>query len=97
MIERIWDIQSFKGGESDDIYQGPKDSFYFGENVDVRKDLSATILAPKLNDVGWTISGTMTAMANLETLGVGTTSGIIVCTATGRIYLNGTLKHTLST
>lgn len=36
-------------------------------------------------------------MENLETLGIGTASGVIVCTSTGKVYLNGVLKQTLAT
>lgn len=96
-IERIWDIQWFSGGESDDIFRWPKDSFYSGENIEVRKNLSWVQLSSKLTDTWWTIDWTVTAMENLETLWVGTTSGVIVCTSTGKVYLNGTLKQTIST
>lgn len=97
MIERIFDIQGFSGWESDDIYRWPKDSFYSAENVEVRKNLSWIQLASKLVDTAWTITGTIISMENLETIWIWTTSGVIVCTSTGLVYLNGVLKQTINT
>lgn len=96
-IERIWDIQGYSGGESDDLYRGPANSFYSGENIEIRKNLSGVQLASKLTDTAWSVSGTIIAMENLETLGVGTSSGVITCTSSGLVYLNGVLKQTIST
>jgi hypothetical protein len=95
--ERIWDIQWFTGGESDDIYQWPKDSFYSAEWVEVRKNLSWATLTSALKDTGWIISWDIIYMENLETLWIWTSAWVIVCTDTGNIYLNGTLKQTLNT
>lgn len=95
-MEKIWDIQGFSGGESDDIYRWPKDSFYSAENVEVRKNLSGVQLASKLTDTGWNINGTITCMVSLRSLGV-FSGGIIVCTDTGKVYLNGTLMTTFAT
>lgn len=96
-IARIWDIQWFSGWESDDIYRWSKDSFYSAENVEVRKNLSGIQLSSKLTDTLWTITGACTAMENLETLGIGTSSGVITCTASWLVYLNWTLKQTINT
>lgn len=91
---RIHDIQGFSGGESDDITRWPKDSFYSGENIEVRKDLSWIKLTPKLVDTWWSISGDIIFMENLAKFWY---SWIVVATDTGNVYLNGTLKTTLST
>lgn len=93
-IERIWDIQGFSGGESDDAFRWPKDSFYSGENINIRKNLSGFWLSSKLNDTGWTIDGDISYMENLEKFGL---SWIVVCTTAGKVYLDGTLKQTIST
>jgi len=95
-MERIWDIQWFSWGESDDPVRWPKDSFYSGENIEVRKSLSGVQLAAKITDTGWTINGDIIAMANLATLGI-SSGGIVVCTSTGKIYLDWVLKTTLAT
>ena len=95
MAERIFDIQGFSGGESDDPYRGAKDTFYQAESVDIRKDLSGIKLASTLTDTGWNIVGDVTCMVSLDTLGAG--SGIVICTNIGRIYLDGTLITTLAT
>jgi len=50
-----------------------------------------------LVDSGWTIDGDVTYMINLQTIGVGSAEGIVICTNTGKLYLNGTLMHTLAT
>ena len=95
--ERILDLVWWNGWESDDIFKWPENSFYSGENIEVRKDLSGLTLASKIVDTTWTIDGTIISMENLETLGIGTTSWVIVCTSTGKVYLNGVLKQTLAT
>lgn len=63
----------------------------------MRKDISGTTLASGLVDSGWTIDGDVTYMINLQTIGVGSAEGIVICTSTGKLYLNGTLMHTLAT
>lgn len=93
-MERIWDIQWFSWGESDDIYRWAQDSFYSAESVEIRKNLSGVELASAVVDTGWTIDGNITCMKNLEEFGL---TGIVVCTDTGKIYLDGTLKTTLAT
>ena len=70
MAERIWDIQGFSGGESDDPYKGPANSFYSGENVSIRKNLSGMELSSALVDTTWSIDGTITYMENLEKFGL---------------------------
>ena len=90
---RIFDIQGFTGGESDDITRWPKDSFYSGENIEVRKNLNGVILAPKMTDTWWSISGDIIFMENLAKFGY---SGIVVATDTWNVYLNGTLKTTFA-
>jgi hypothetical protein len=49
-MQRIWDIQGFSGGESDDAFRGAKDTFWSAENVEVRKNLSGAYLANGLQD-----------------------------------------------
>lgn len=94
MADRIFDIQWFSGGESDDLTRWPKDSFYQAENVEVRKDLSGVTLTSKLVDTWWSISGDIIFMENLEKYGF---SWVVVATDTGNVYLNWTLKQTLAT
>lgn len=95
-MERIFDIQWFDWWEWDDIYRLPKNGFYSGEGIEVRKNLSWVYLAPKLTDTGWSISGNIIFQDSLEKFWV-SWGGVITCTDTGKIYLNGTLKTTLST
>jgi len=92
MVQRIWDIQWFTGGESDDVYKWPKDSFHLSNNMEVRKNLAGATLSAGLVTTGWSIDGTVLTMINLETIWGWT--GIVVCTETGKIYLNGTLMTT---
>ena len=93
-MERIFDIQGFSWWESDDIYKWPNDSFYQGENIDVRKNLSWVQLSAWLVDTWRSISWTITYMENLENFWL---SWILICTDTWNIYLNWTLKFTLAT
>lgn len=93
---KIFDILWFDWWEGDDIYRLPTNWFYAWENIEIRKDLSGVQLSALLEDTGWTIDGDITCIVSLDTLWV---SGgwVVVCTDTGKVYLNGTLKETIST
>jgi len=95
-MERIWQINGFDWGESDDLIKWPANSFFAWENIDVRTNLSATKLSPKLEDSWWVFDDNISFMTNLETLWV-SWWGIVVCLENGKIYLDGTLKTTLAT
>lgn len=56
--------------------------------------MSGMELSSALVDTTWSIDGTITYMENLEKFGL---SGIVVCTSTGKVYLDGTLKQTFAT
>ena len=95
-MDRIWQINSFNGWESDDIIQWPANSFYQWENIEVRKNLSALQLAPLLTDTGWVFDDNISYMCNLETLWVDW-GGILVCLENWKTYLNWVLKTTFNT
>lgn len=95
-MDRIWQIDSFNGWESDDIIKWPANSFYQWENIEVRKNLSALQLAPLLTDTGWVFDDNISYMCNLETLWV-ENWGILVCLENWKIYLDWVLKTTFST
>ncbi len=95
-MQRILDIQGFSWWESDDIIKWPTNSFYSGENVEVRKDLSSVQLSPLLEDTGWVFDDDISYMVNLETLWV-QNGGIVVCLDNGKIFLDWVLKETLDT
>lgn len=95
MADRIFDIQSFTGWEADNIYKWPENSFYSSDWIEVRKDLSYATLSSKHVDTGWTVSGNITCIANLSELGIAW-GGIVICTSSGNVYLNGVLKNTFT-
>ena len=92
MAERILDLQSYAWGEADTMNRWPANSFYEWSNIEVRKDLTGFSLSPMLEDSWWTLDGNITYMNSLETLWINN-GGIIVCTDTGKIYLDGVLKQ----
>jgi len=96
MAEKIFDILWFDWWEWDDKYRVPDRWFYSGENIEIRKDLWWVQLSQLLEDTGRSISWDITCITSLDTIWV---SGwwVVVCTDTGRVYLNGTLKKTFST
>lgn len=98
MAERIFDIKGFTWWEADDLVQWPANSFFQAENVEIRKNLSWAKLASQLKDTWWTFDGNITCIENLRTLWVAWNwEDIVVCTDAWKIYLNWTLKHTIST
>jgi len=94
-MQKIFDIQWFDWWEGDDIYRLPSNWFYAGENIEIRKDLSWIQLSALLEDTWWNFDWNITCIVALDTLWV-SGWGIVVCTDTGKIYLNGTLKKTLA-
>jgi hypothetical protein len=94
-MEKIFDIQSFIWWESDSFYKWPAFSFYSWENINIRKNLEWITLSSMLEDTGWSIDWNVTCMVNLETLWV-RNWWIVVCTDTGKIYLDWESKYTLT-
>ena len=95
-MDRIFQINWFDWGESDDIIKWPTNSFYSWENIEVRKNLSALQLSPALIDTEWVFDDDILYMVNLETLWV-SNWWIVVCLENGKIFLNWVLKTTLNT
>lgn len=96
MAEKFLDIQTYTWWEADTMNRWPAKSFYEWSNIEIRKDLTGFSLSPVLEDTWWTLDGDITYMESLETLWINNW-GIIVCTDTGKIYLDGVLKTTLAT
>ena len=95
-MDRIFQINSFNWGESDDLVQWPANSFYSWENIEVRKNLTALQLTPALVDTGWVFDDDITLMVNLQEYGV-ESWGILVCLENWKVFLDWVLKNTFST
>ena len=95
-MDRIFQINGFDWWESDDLVKWPTNSFYSWENIEIRKNLSALQLSPKLEDTWWVFDDNITYMVNLETLWV-STGWIIVCLENGKLFLDWVLKQTIAT
>lgn len=96
MAQKILDIQGYIGWEADTMERWAKDTFYQAENVEIRKNLTGVELAAKVVDTGWSINGDILFIESLKSLWV---SGgwVVVCTDTGRVYLDWVLKQTINT
>lgn len=95
-MDKFSDIQSFSGWEADTPYRWPANSYYQWENISLRKDLSWVELSSSLTNIWWSIDWDIIAQANLQTLWVNN-GGIVICTDTGKVYLDWVLKTTFNT
>lgn len=94
MADRIFDITSFSGWETDRYTEWQKNSFYAWENIEIRRTSPYATLSWRLVDTWWSFDWNIVHMEYLWYLWLW---NVITCTSSGKIYIDWTLKTTLST